>query len=282
MADESSSRGVGAGAIVVAVLIGGSFIGAVGWYWLTNRKGPALNTDGFDVAAVTPESAPTARYAAPKRTQEGMLIKSDGNLSFSENAAASGGQGQAHANAVAAAAGAAVGSDYDRRAEAAFLARHGAELANYERRLGRITSRYYKDYPVVRQVDKDFARMPRYMAVKDQYARSGDPFTFVRDAIALPEVRNEIAQKMADPAAWVAAIGMVSAALKDPPPPAVYQAAQQFMTGDPAMTAYMSDFTQIATKNAPIIAQSIPPGTDLSALSKLANDVSPGSVPPSR
>jgi hypothetical protein len=271
MEDDTSERRPGLGAILVGVVMVGSALGALGWYWATNRKGLELNVNGFDVSAVAP-SAPVAHNSTVLQPQESMLIQSEKDIGFDDGTGAAAKPGGY--------APSAKGSESagERRREAEFLARHGGEVLRYQLRLSRITSRYFQASPAVRRVDHDFTRMSRYMAVRNRYIQNGDPFEFVRDSLALPEVRAEIAQRMTEPSVWAAAIGMVNDALKDPPPPAVYKQAQQFMTQDPVMTGYLPEFTQNLTKDMPIMAQSIPPGTDVNALKKVAGDVSPSSV----
>jgi hypothetical protein len=271
MEDDSAPRPPGLGAILVAVVMVGSAIGALGWYWATNRKGLELNVKGFDVSAVAAPSAPV-QNSAVIQPQDSMLIQSEKGMSFAD--------GSENAPARPSGPSAAKGplSAADRRNAAAFLMRHGDELVRYHQRLGTIAVRYYKNSPAVRRVDHDFTRMPRYMEVKRQYEQNGNPFEFVRGAISLPEVRTEISQRMSDPGAWAAAISMVNDALKYPPPPALYKEAQQFMTQDPGMSGYLPEFTKNVTQNMPIMAQSIPPGTNVVALQKVVGDVSPGSA----
>ena len=160
--------------------------------------------------------------------------------------------------------------------EEQFLRAHAAEIQAYHAKLGAIGERYYQRYKVVRDVDAAFTAMPRYMEVRDQFIRERNPFKFARDAIALPEVRAEIARRLAQPDAWKVAVGMMTEALKNPPPPELYKAAQQFMASE-QMTEYLKDFTTEASKNAAVVAKALPE-TDVAALSKLAQDVAPNAM----
>jgi|GEM_PF-5606899 len=253
---------------------------AIGWYYLHADTTPTTSSSsGFDLAQVDARPAPgsVARPRRPSGPQTSPLPVFGSLGDDLQGAPVAAG-----ASAASAAAAGGAASKYDRRNEAKFLADHGAELHNYQRRLDAITNRYFKAYPVVRDVDRQFAQMPRYMAVKQRYDQDGNPFAFARDAIALPEVQNAVAQRLADPQAWRAALGMINDALKDPPPPAVYQQAQQFMTGDPAMTAYMTDFTNVAKQNVPALVQGIPPGMDVTPMQKLARDIAPPSALPAQ
>lgn len=258
--------------------------GLIGFYF--TRPAPAAKDamrEGFDLSQVAapPRVVVTASAAAavPAETVSPRpLLGSMKEDLTGPAAAAAAASRPGSASAPGAAAGAAADQ---RREEAEFLARHGEELRRYEGRLGRITTRYYRENPAVRAVDADFARMERYMAIKRRYERDGDPFNFVRDSIALPEVRAEVARKMADVEVWKAAFHMMNDALKDPPPPAIYQQTQKFMLADPVMGDYVKEMTQTVTKNADVMVQGIPPGMDMTPIQKVVKDVSPYAMPQS-
>lgn len=168
--------------------------------------------------------------------------------------------------------------DWKKEDEKKFLAQHAAELTAYRARLQRITDRYYKESPVVRDVDRAFGQMSRYMAIKRRYEQDRDPFQFTRDAVALPEVRAEIRRRLADPEVWKASLGMISDALKDPPPPAVYKGVQGFVLKDPSVSAYIGgELAQDVTKNlnAATITAAIGPETDLAPITKMVQDMDP-------
>ncbi|MCX5788236.1 MAG: hypothetical protein NTX64_06990 [Elusimicrobia bacterium] len=124
-------------------------------------------------------------------------------------------------------------------------------------KLGLITRPYRLRNPVVREVSWAFGRLPRYMEVKDQFERDGDPFKFARGAIALPEVRAEISRRLSDPRAWMAALGMIHDAMMDPPPKEIYNAALRFM-GTPEVHDQ---------------------GADISSLIPLIRDIAPAALP---
>ena len=169
-------------------------------------------------------------------------------------------------------------SSDERQHEKEFLAAHGAELARYHEKLRRITNRYYKKYPVVRDVDKTFAGMSRYMELKRRYDRDGAPLEFLHGAIALPEVRAEISRRLTDLQAWKASLGMISDSLKDPPPPVIYQEASRFMA-NPEITNYVSQFSGEVTKNLPTAAAAMTPDMNMTPILKVVQDVSPQSIP---
>jgi len=162
-----------------------------------------------------------------------------------------------------------------RAKEKQFLSSHGAELDRYGSKLNRITTRYYRSDPVVREVDRSFGQLPRYMAVKHRYERDHDPFQFVRDSVALPEVRSEISKHMRNPRVWKASLGMIFDALRDPPPPAIYNAAKELVTKDGQVSDYMNGFTTDVFTNMPTNADVLPPNADMGLLWNVVKDIRP-------
>ena len=162
--------------------------------------------------------------------------------------------------------------------EKEFLRVHGAEIRAYHAKMGRIARLYYARHRVVRDVDRAFGRLPRYMAVKHAYQRDDNPFKFARDAIALPEVRGEIKRWLGNPQAWLAALGMINQTLRDPPPQDVYRAAQEFMDA-PDMADYLKEFTADASKHSDAMRKAVAQGADTSSLNQLMRDLAPGAVP---
>jgi hypothetical protein len=166
-----------------------------------------------------------------------------------------------------------------RAREAAFLAQHGAALKQYHAKMAGVALKWRKTHKVVAEVDMAFAAMPRYMEVKKRFDRQRDPFSFARDALALPEVRAEVSKRMKDPAVWAAALGMISETVKTAPPPkAFYDEALSFLTSEPAVSDHVSKFTEEASAQAPLIAQSLPVGTDLTPLQKMVTDFTAASA----
>lgn len=261
----------------VALLMAGALAASCAfgayYFWKNSQGSGALSTAGFDLSHVDPTKPPPV--SAPAAAQAASPLPIAGMSGWSP----AGSPPQRALDQAAAQAGASAPPSVLNQ-EQAFLAQHGAEVRRYENRvLAPITSRYYRQYAVVRQVDHDFGAMPRYMQVKQQYDHDGNPFEFARNALALPEVRAEIAQRMTDPQVWKVAFGMINEALNSPPPPAVYDAAKTFMTQEPQVADYMShEFMQNAMKNQGALIQSIGPDTDMSNITKLAHDVAPAQM----
>ncbi|MDE2038573.1 MAG: hypothetical protein KGO96_03540 [Elusimicrobia bacterium] len=256
-------------ALTLAAL-GGSCLLAAYWLFGSSRDS-AVPMRGIDLSHVRslPQAAasprPSMPAAAMPQPASPAPVAAPGLAGFSRRPAGAAGQTSAPSAPPSL-----------RVEEQAFLARHGAELAAYETKLGRITDRYYRQYPVVRQVNQEFGAMPRYMAIKRRFDRDGDPFQFARDAIALPEVRAEISRRMADPQAWRAALGMIFDALREAPPPAViYKEAQHFMTQDPGVQQYLGQVSGDIQKNIPNALAGMPPGADVSRLAAMAQSLAP-------
>ena len=259
---------------------------AVGGYYLyiNSRSNSRLSGNGFDVAKVdaAPAAAPSA-YKSNQPTASPMPISGMPGFNAPPQETQNGiGPGVFKAGAPQSAAPAApsASSAAERAREKEFLTKHGAELQNYEEKvLGNITRKYQKNNQIVRDVDHAFGAMPRYMAIKNRYGKDKDPFGFARDAIALPEVRAEIAKRMADPAVWKAALGMITEAMRNPPPKAIYDEAKHFMQKEDAVAEYVSgEGADNARKNMGAITGAMGPDTDMSGLQKLAADIAPGAA----
>lgn len=235
---------------------------------LKGASGEPLSGAGFDLSSVAPRPAPAAPASSFERalppSSPAPLIGElpDGSRAIAGVAGEGGG-------AVAPARRASDARERERR----FLARHGAELRRYHARLDGIAMRYRRTHAVVREVDEAFGRMPRYMAVKARFERDRDPFSFVRDGLALPEVRAEISRRLRDGRAWSAALGMLTDALREAPPPrAFYDEALAFLGREEKVAEQLSRFAEEASAQAPAIVAAVPPGADLRRLQKMLND----------
>lgn len=283
MSEQLPRRGSGLQAfLMIAALAASCAVG--GYYWYTASQGSTrLAETGFDVARV--EAPAASSYTAPAAPKSSPLpiaglpgMQTAGGAAPAEQS----GQFQRGAPSGGGAAASSGPSDADRAKEKEFLARHGAELKAYEGRvLNPIAQRWFRNNAAVRKVDAEFARLPRYMALKRQVDKDHDPYAFARGAIALPEVRAEIAKCLSDPQVWKAAFGMINEALKSPPPKAIYDEAKRFMTHETTVTDYMAnDFVPAAQKNQSAIAGALGPDTDITGLQKLAQDIGPpGAIP---
>jgi hypothetical protein len=178
MQDESPSRGDGLGAILVAVVLIGSAVGALGWYWLTNRKGLELNTSGLDVANVTPAAVPAPTASVQARPQEGMMIKSENGMSFAD--------GPGTSRPGASASTSAEKRDYS------------AEIRKYEGNVRDYAARMSRRFPSVRQYGKDWMSYPDLRKLNDDYMRNHDPMAFMAGLARSPNFGKLVAKYATD------------------------------------------------------------------------------------
>lgn len=255
------------GAVLVALFLG--FLAGGG-----PSGHEAVSSSGFDLSSVAPSARPSAPAEREPARYSPQPVVGDVAESPAVGIIGRPTPSASEPGAPAPAAPRAASSPADNRAhEARFLAEHRAELKAYHARMTDIALRWRKSHKVVADVDMAFAAMPRYMEVKKRFDRSGDPFSFARDALALPEVRAEVSKRLAEPAVWAAALGMVNETLKSAPPPkALYAEALDFLGREPEVAKHVEGFTDQATKQAPLIAQALPKDADLGALQRLVSD----------
>lgn len=258
---------IGGGAVLAALFFG---------FWAGSKGPEHVSSSGFDLSHVSDSARPAVTGAreevrsSPAPVIGGVAEAPAVGLAGRPAPSASAPEGDAPSSSPAASPARLEG----RAREQAFLARHGAALERYHARMADIALRYRKTHKVVAEVDMAFAAMPRYMEVKKRFDRERDPFAFARDALALPEVRAEVSKRLKEPAVWSAALGMITATLKQAPPPKeFYDEALSFLTGDPAVSEHVERFTQEAAAQAPAMASALPKDpAELAALQKLVAD----------
>lgn len=262
--EEEDARTRRLALLTVGTLLAGCLVGGY-YYWRGQNTAPTYSDSGFDVSQVEAQTQ-TVSYAPPPRAQPASspapILGSGFSVSFNNRPAAS----KFVKNGP---------SEEQLKKEHDFMARYGRIVGAYTARLGAIGARHYRSSPVVRDVDHAFGAMPRYMAVRARYMKNPDPFAFARDALALPEVRGEIAKRLADPRVWRESVLMILEALRDPPPAPLYQAAKDFVTKDPTMVDYLPQFTGQVTANVGTAMQGIPKEADLGPLQRVMHDVAP-------
>jgi hypothetical protein len=260
---------IGGGAVVAALFFG---------FWAGSKGPEHVSSSGFDLSSVSASARPAVPGAREEvRSSPAPVIGGVAEapaVGIAGRPTPSASQAEGGARAPAAAADAAPEPLEGRERERAFLARHGAALKRYHARMAGIALRYRKTHKAVAEVDMAFAAMPRYMEVKKRFDRERDPFAFARDALALPEVRAEVSKRLKEPAVWSAALGMITATLKEAPPPKeFYDEALSFMTGDPDVSGHVERFTSEAASQAPAMASALPKDpAELAALQKLVAD----------
>ncbi|MBI5596367.1 MAG: hypothetical protein HY928_09800 [Elusimicrobia bacterium] len=149
----------------------------------------------------------------------------------------------------------------------------GAEL----KRLTLITRRYHKENPKVREVDKAFGSLPRYMAVRKRYLEQHDAYAFAHDTLALPEVRQTVKKYASDPNVWRLALSMMREALKEKPPKPLYDEMKRFFTQDKQTVEFAAELSaEVMPRMGKLLPQVIASGEDLKPLQDLAKDLHVG------
>ncbi|MBI3298451.1 MAG: hypothetical protein HYZ75_09830 [Elusimicrobia bacterium] len=150
-------------------------------------------------------------------------------------------------------------------------------------RLTKITGRYRKSEPKVKEVDLAFGKLPRYMAVRKKYLEDHDAYAFAHDAIKLPEVRKTIVKYAMDPKIWKVTLKMVTEGLRQKPPKPLYDEMKRFFTEDKEVRGFAADLSKeiapaLATKVLPqVLPQIIKDAPqDMAALKGLAKDLNIG------
>lgn len=184
MSDDGAPREGRLGGLLVALLIVGSAAGVLGWYALTNRKGPVLDYSGFDLNSVTPEKHVLISDAnsAPSQPTSGIMIKSDPGLNVVD--------GNASAPAANHPAGPAAG---DPKADFRDVARRNeATVRDFAIKMTR-------KYPSVRQYGKDWMSYPDLRKLNDDYMRNHDPAAFMAGLARSPNFGKLVRKYATDP-----------------------------------------------------------------------------------
>jgi hypothetical protein len=188
---EEKSRRTGPGMIFTAVVVGGSAIGVMGWYVMTNRAGPAIDASGFDLSTA-PQSrraVPVAVSAPPPGQPASSLsmLKGDEGVRIGEtNASSSGRSGSAPAKEV----------DKKTQAHADFTQearKHEADVVNYSKKME-------KKFPILRQYAKDWMSHPDLKKLNDDYMRNHDPIAFIMGLTKAPSLGGLVKKYAGNPA----------------------------------------------------------------------------------
>ena len=192
------SRGGRLGALLVAVAIGASAVGVLGWHLVSNR-GEALDVSGFDLSASPAEPrtqavpARTAPAEAPPPASSLGMLRADAGVSVAGESA------PARTSATGAP------QDAKRKAHADFA----EATRKNERSIRAFAERMTSRYPVIRQYGRDWMSQPDLRKLNDDYMRDHDPVKFmlglsrsenfsklVRKYAGKPEIREFIVQGM--------------------------------------------------------------------------------------
>lgn len=152
------------GAALVALVIGGSAVGVLGWYFMVNRKGIEIDTHGFDVSQVTPQKAPIAGSGSVSQPVNSMMIRADSGIRIIDPNSSAARTAQTPATA---------GQKTDSKDGFTKSAR------KYESNVRDYAMRMTKKYPSVRQYGKDWMSYPDLRKLNDDYMRNHDPVAFM-------------------------------------------------------------------------------------------------------
>ena len=164
---DGNSRGTGPGAIFVAVVVGGSAVGVVGWYLMVNRGSPSIDSSGFDLSAAPHTSRPAPVLSAPVEAPQASslaMLKGDAGVRIGDS-------GPAPAQP----ASQAKEGDKKEQAHADFTQearKHESDVRNYSMRMT-------QKYPILRQYGRDWMSHPDLKKLNDDYMRDHDPIAFM-------------------------------------------------------------------------------------------------------
>jgi hypothetical protein len=190
MSDEDSRRGGRAGGIFVALVVGGSAVGVIGWYVVVNRNGPAIDSSGFDVGSVAqPHRAPSPGDAVPKTGQPASSLytmqQGDAGVRIGDSSPGAAGQ-----------AAPAKAADKKDQAHADFT----DQARRHEADVRRFTEKMTKKYPIFRQYAKDWMSHPDLRKLNDDYMRNHDPVAFIMGLAKAPNLGTMVKQYAGSPA----------------------------------------------------------------------------------
>lgn len=175
MSEEPRHQTSRAGVILVAIAVGGSAIGVVGWHLASNRSA-GLDTSGFDMSSAPdpaqspiPAFRPSGTAAAPEPAQQTSLgmVKGDKSITIVSAGAST--------PKPAGSSGAAAGSPSDKDDPNATMK---SAAAKYEKLVYDFVRRMEAKHPSITQFGKDWAASPELRAIRDQYWKEKDPLKF--------------------------------------------------------------------------------------------------------
>jgi hypothetical protein len=171
MSEEAAPRSGRFGAIVVGIAVGVSFVGVMGWYLLTNRGGPDLDTSGFDMASAPETARPAVAPAAPEAAPASGLgmLQADPGLTVAAPGSSSPSSAKPGDQSPAGDSGAKSSPSASFK-EASI--KHTRAVYEYGRKME-------AKYPSLTQYAKDWNSYPDLKALKDQYWKDRDPVKFL-------------------------------------------------------------------------------------------------------
>jgi hypothetical protein len=204
MSDESARRG-GPGGLFVAIVVGGSAVGVVGWYLMTNRGGPSIDASGFDLSTAPQSQRPapvaSASPSTPQASGLSMLTGGSGVRAAGDSGPSSSSGNQA--------AGSAKPMDKKEQAHSDFK----EQARKHEADVRKFAEMMTKKNPVIRQYGKDWMSHPDLKKLNDDYMRNHDPVAFIMGLTKAPSLGTMVKQYAGNPAI----IGFITDGVKAAP-----------------------------------------------------------------
>jgi hypothetical protein len=145
-----------------------------------------------------------------------------------------------------------------------------------------IGRKYRKKSKIVKEIDRYFGGMPRFMALKKKHeAGEIDAYTYWRGVTSLPEFRNGVKKYAGSKDAIKAGVQMTGEILASKPPKALYRETFRAITEDDQIAGFMSEnFWPQVTPKLPMVMMNteMPPGSSVNDVQKVANDLSSAQV----
>jgi hypothetical protein len=184
---DGNSRGGGLGGVFVAVVIGGSAVGVIGWYLMVNRGGPAIDATGFDLSAAPRSGRPAPAVAAAPRADMPAsslsMLKGEAGVRIGDSgsapAAAAAKEGDKTAQAH---------TDFTEQAR-----KHESDVRAYAEKMTR-------KYPLLRQYGRDWMSHPDLKKLNDDYMRNHDPVAFIMGLTKAPSLGGMVKKYAGSPA----------------------------------------------------------------------------------
>lgn len=208
-----------AGAVLVAVAVGVSAVGVLGWHLLQNRgeEKERLDVSGFDFAAAPTGTRPVIppTYNAPSEPASSLgMLKADAGMRVVDGNT-SGGSGS----------GAADGGPAQKRKEAGLSFQQAAR--KHEKRVREYFMAATKKHPSVRQYGRDWMSYPDLKKLNDDYFKDRDPVKFMY-GVSKSENFGKLVKKYAtDPAIRAVVIDAAKQAPSD-----IMSAGMDYMQND--------------------------------------------------
>ena len=191
MSDANARRTGRLGGVFVALIVGGSAAGVIGWYVHTNRA-PAIDASGFDLSAAPQSHHAASASPTPVRSASGLsLLKGGAGVRIVDsNTSSSGGKADE----------AAFGKGADKKEQSRADVR--AQWREHEADLWALGDKMSQKYPVILQYENDWMSHPDLRKLtEDYYLHGHDPVAFLMGLAQAPNLGVMVKQYAGSP--WI-------------------------------------------------------------------------------